>query len=248
VSDYLGISTHAFDEQGALVWERELDCYGKVRKETGIKGLVPHLYQGQYYDEDCSLAYNRFRYYDPESGNYISQDKLGLIGNNPTSYGYVIDTNLYVDFVGLNPEYYPLDNLGRPTGGFVEVTNSTLGTGTDAGSYNPKGWEGGEHPYHQQRGHLVSNNHGGSGTDPRNIVTITDGTNHPGMTRHENAITNHAKKGNTVLVEVKAHYNGDELIPSHISIYAIDQNGKVIADASVPNGQRQRTKCCMNSH
>jgi RHS repeat-associated protein len=102
VSDYLGTPTHAFDEQGALVWERELDCYGKVRKETGIKGLVPHLYQGQYFDEDCSLAYNRFRYYDPESGNYISQDPIGLNGGTAL-YGYVHDTNTWVDVFGLMP-------------------------------------------------------------------------------------------------------------------------------------------------
>jgi RHS repeat-associated protein len=115
VSDYLGTPTHAFDEQGALVWERELDCYGKVRKETGIKGLVPHLYQGQYFDEDCSLAYNRFRYYDCESGGYISQDPIGLAGNNPTLYGYVHDSNTWVDPFGLdaygaNQDVYALFN------------------------------------------------------------------------------------------------------------------------------------------
>jgi RHS repeat-associated protein len=102
VSDYLGTPTHAFDEQGASVWERELDCYGKVRKETGIKGLVPHLYQGQYFDEDCSLAYNRFWYYDCESGGYISQDPIGLQGGNPTMYGYVHDVNSWVDVFGLS--------------------------------------------------------------------------------------------------------------------------------------------------
>ena len=101
VADYLGTPTHAFDSKGAKVWERELDCYGAVRKELGIKGLVPQLYQGQMLDEETGLAYNRFRYYDNENGSYISQDPIGLAGNNPTLYGYVKDVNSWVDQLGL---------------------------------------------------------------------------------------------------------------------------------------------------
>ena len=50
IADYLGTPTHAFDSKGIKVWERELDCYGAVRKETGIKDLIPQLYQGQMLD------------------------------------------------------------------------------------------------------------------------------------------------------------------------------------------------------
>ncbi len=102
VADYLGTPTHSYDEGGQLVWERELDCYGAVRKEKGEKGLIPQLYQGQYVDEETGLAYNRFRYYDNESGNYVSQDPIGLAGDNPTMYGYVKDTTGWVDFFGLS--------------------------------------------------------------------------------------------------------------------------------------------------
>jgi len=103
VTDYLGTPTHAYNHAGEKVWERELDIYGVIRSEKGEKGLVPQLYQGQYVDEETGLAYNRFRYYDNESGNYISQDPIGLLGSNPTSYGYVRDTNTWVDSMGLNP-------------------------------------------------------------------------------------------------------------------------------------------------
>jgi hypothetical protein len=34
---------------------------------------------------------------------YISQDPIGLAGNNPTLYGYVHDTNSWVDEFGLMP-------------------------------------------------------------------------------------------------------------------------------------------------
>jgi uncharacterized protein RhaS with RHS repeats len=33
---------------------------------------------------------------------YLSQDPIGLAGNNPTLYGYVEDTNSWVDILGLD--------------------------------------------------------------------------------------------------------------------------------------------------
>ena len=51
----------------------------------------------QYEDDETGLYYNRFGYYDPRIGNYISQDPIRLAGNNPTLYGYVEDCNEYVD-------------------------------------------------------------------------------------------------------------------------------------------------------
>ena len=38
---------------------------------------IPFLFQGQYYDHETELAYNRFRYYSPELGRYISEDPIG---------------------------------------------------------------------------------------------------------------------------------------------------------------------------
>ncbi len=102
VSDYLGTPVQAYDQSGNLIWERELDIYGRVRKEKGISNFVPFRYQGQYYDEETSLCYNRFRYYSPETGAYISQDPIGLLGNNPNFYAYVFDSNTEVDVFGLD--------------------------------------------------------------------------------------------------------------------------------------------------
>ena len=82
------------------MWARELDLYGNAI--TGDSSFIPFLYQGQYYDEEIGLAYNRFRYYSPESGTYISQDPIGLAGNNPNFYGYTFDCNTEVDVWGLD--------------------------------------------------------------------------------------------------------------------------------------------------
>ena len=72
ISDYLGTPIEAYDEEGKRVWKRELDIYGRVRMEQGEVVLIPFLYQGQYLDGETGLAYNRFRYYSPETGAYIS--------------------------------------------------------------------------------------------------------------------------------------------------------------------------------
>ena len=34
-----------------------------------------------------------FRYYDPNAGSYISQELIGLVGDNLTLYSYVSDPN-----------------------------------------------------------------------------------------------------------------------------------------------------------
>jgi|GEM_PF-6123835 len=60
------------------------------------------MYQNQYLDTETRLYYNRFRYYDSNIGNYISQDPIGLAGNNPTLYGYVKNANKQFDLFGLS--------------------------------------------------------------------------------------------------------------------------------------------------
>jgi RHS repeat-associated protein len=92
-----------YDEKGQAVWETHLDIYGKVRTFAGRSlSDCPFRYQGQYEDSETGLYYNRFRYYSPEEGMYLSQDPIGLAGNNPTLYGYVKDVNSWVDVFGLD--------------------------------------------------------------------------------------------------------------------------------------------------
>ncbi|WP_233268525.1 RHS repeat-associated core domain-containing protein [Cellulophaga sp. L1A9] len=62
----------------------------------------PFRYQGQYEDVETGLYYNRFRYYAPDQGIYISQDPIGLAGNNPNLYAYTFDSNSEVDPFGLD--------------------------------------------------------------------------------------------------------------------------------------------------
>ncbi|HEY0274433.1 MAG TPA: RHS repeat-associated core domain-containing protein, partial [Chitinophaga sp.] len=102
VTNYLGTPVEMYDEQGAKTWELELDIYGQPRIfGKGTRVDCPFRYQGQYEDVETGLYYNRYRYYHPADGLYISKDPIELDGNNPTAYGYVCDTNAWIDVYGL---------------------------------------------------------------------------------------------------------------------------------------------------
>jgi type VI secretion system protein VasG len=102
VNDYIGRPVQSHDNKGDLVWETEYDIYGGLRNLKGDKSFIPFRQLGQYEDVETGLYYNRFRYYSPETGLYLSQDPIGLAGNNPNFYAYVSDTNTQVDPFGLD--------------------------------------------------------------------------------------------------------------------------------------------------
>ena len=94
ISDYIGRPVEAYNSYGNVVWQADYDVYGDLRNIKGIRDFIPFRQLGQYEDDETRLYYNRFRYYDPRIGNYISQDPIRLVGGNPTLYGYVIDPNI----------------------------------------------------------------------------------------------------------------------------------------------------------
>ncbi len=52
------------------------------------------------------MYYNRFRYYAPEDGRYISVDPIGLMSGEFGFYNYVEDTNSWIDPKGLASNSY----------------------------------------------------------------------------------------------------------------------------------------------
>ena len=105
ISDYIGRPAQAYDDNGNIVWQADYDIYGNLRNLHGSRQFIPFRLLGQYEDEEIGLYYNRFRYYDPGSGTYISQDPIGLLGSNPTLYVHVKDVNTQVDSWGLLNEF-----------------------------------------------------------------------------------------------------------------------------------------------
>ncbi len=72
-----------------------------MRKLSGQKEACPFRWPGQYEDRETGLYYNRFRYYDPDSGEYLSQDPIGLDGGLSV-VSYVDDPLVHTDFLGLS--------------------------------------------------------------------------------------------------------------------------------------------------
>ena len=106
ITDHLGTPIEAYNQEGELIWEREQDLYGNSQQGFAKENFrCPFKYQGQYYDSEVELCYNRFRYYHPETGRYISEDPIKLLGGFNV-FAYVGDTNDEVDIFGLAPKNY----------------------------------------------------------------------------------------------------------------------------------------------
>ncbi|NMZ02175.1 RHS repeat-associated core domain-containing protein, partial [Pseudomonas proteolytica] len=61
----------------------------------------PLRFQGQYYDRESGLHYNRHRYYNPDNGRYLTPDPVKLAGG-VNGYLYVPNPTGWVDPLGLN--------------------------------------------------------------------------------------------------------------------------------------------------
>ena len=117
-------------------------------------------------------------------------------------------------------QYGELDSLGRPTGARATITRSMLGTGTRASqAITPPGFQGGGAG--QARGHLVGAQLGGSGSEPRNLVTLLQiPVNTPEMRRFENQVASTVRNGEIVQYTVEPVYDGVNAVPRGITLIA----------------------------
>ncbi|MCE3151083.1 RHS repeat-associated core domain-containing protein, partial [Escherichia coli] len=113
VSDLTGRPLMLFNSEGKTVWRPGQTSlwglalslpadtgYPDPRGELDAEADPGLLYAGQWQDAESGLCYNRFRYYEPETGMYLVSDPLGLLGGEQT-YRYVPNPCGYVDPLGL---------------------------------------------------------------------------------------------------------------------------------------------------
>jgi len=100
ISDHLGTPNVIFDKEGTQVWSADMSAWGELRNLRGDKDFCPFRFPGQYEDSETGLYYNRFRYFDPEAGQYTSQDPIALHGGMAL-YAYVADPTRWFDPLGL---------------------------------------------------------------------------------------------------------------------------------------------------
>jgi RHS repeat-associated protein len=102
VCDSSGFPHHLVDDGGAVVHELAHDSFGRLDPACDADA-TPLRYLGQYEDRETGLVYNRFRYYDPDLGRYVSPDPQGLArGLNVFRYAEN-SPNDFADPLGLAP-------------------------------------------------------------------------------------------------------------------------------------------------
>lgn len=109
-TDQVGMPRELSNISGEISWRADYRAWGNtlrvsspVAKEHEEPVWQPLRFQGQYYDAETGLHYNRFRYYDPDVGRFVSQDPIGLAGGL-NLYQYAPNPLSWVDPLGLAKE------------------------------------------------------------------------------------------------------------------------------------------------
>ncbi|WP_081334307.1 RHS repeat-associated core domain-containing protein [Burkholderia diffusa] len=101
-TDPNGAQTRLIDQSGSVVWEGRYAAWGSVSQVGTQPEHDQNLrLQGQYYDGETALHYNRFRYYDPGLGQFISQDPVGLSAG-ANLYQFATNALSWTDPLGLD--------------------------------------------------------------------------------------------------------------------------------------------------
>ncbi|WP_434391128.1 RHS repeat-associated core domain-containing protein [Melittangium boletus] len=247
VTDHLGAPRELVTGEGMVGWAVQLAPFGDPRQERAVLDRCALRYPGQWADEESGLSYNRYRYYAPWTSQYLSPDPLGLFDDPNGAYGYSTNPLRAIDPLGLiNVEYDPYDHeLERPGSVYAEIFPADIGTGTQA-TYTPKKGYNSGHPDHHERSHMIARLLGGNGSDRRNIVILTSGTNHPVMFQHELAVWRHINETQrSVVVLVTPHYDGDSNFPRGLTYLAQDAvTGETIVELSIINGIHKNYTAC----
>jgi RHS repeat-associated protein len=123
-NDQIGAPQELTNDQGQVVWAADYKVWGeasvRTTQRTGTDDAPartawqtnhaaasspptveqPFRFQGQQFDEESGLHYNRFRYYDPVVGRFASQDPIGLLGGS-NAFAYAPNPVSWKDPVGL---------------------------------------------------------------------------------------------------------------------------------------------------
>ncbi|MFA7973804.1 RHS repeat-associated core domain-containing protein [Escherichia coli] len=143
--DHRGLPLALISTEGATEWREEYDEWGNQLNEENPHHLFqPYRLPGQQYDDESGLCYNRYRYYEPLQGRYITQDPIGLNGGwnlykyplNPINYadplGLAVDINHfpvnedirnYAEKVWNNPNIITIGTHGDPQSVYDENYN-----------------------------------------------------------------------------------------------------------------------------
>jgi RHS repeat-associated protein len=106
--DHLGTPQEMSDHTGAIIWKAEYKAWGECKTEKAKSNFFENSeiisnnirFQGQYFDQETGLHYNRYRYYSPYVGRFVSKDPIGLSGGH-NIYQYAPSSTAWTDPLGL---------------------------------------------------------------------------------------------------------------------------------------------------
>ncbi len=110
-NDQIGTPHELSNADGRIEWRASYKVWGNTvtveypeldiaRAQQPDTIHQPLRFQGQYYDTETGLHYNRFRYYDPDVGRFVTQDPIGLDGGD-NLYQYAPNPAGWIDPHGL---------------------------------------------------------------------------------------------------------------------------------------------------
>ncbi len=69
-----------------MLGEYKYDAWGNILSQGGseLLNINPFRYRGYYYDTETGLYYLNSRYYDPETGRFISPDDVDVLSDTLT--------------------------------------------------------------------------------------------------------------------------------------------------------------------
>jgi RHS repeat-associated protein len=122
LADNQGTVHDLVNNSGQLQAHYHYDAFGQINESLL---LTRYLYTGRDYDVRTKLQYNRERWYDANSGRWLTQDPIGFAGGDSNLYRYVGNSPTNgTDPIGLaeislgNDITARIDGRGSPFGGF----------------------------------------------------------------------------------------------------------------------------------
>ena len=115
-NDHLGTPNELTNQKGEVVWLADYEAWGNTAKvvwreekleqlQVSVDELQPIRFQGQYFDTETGLHYNRFRYFDPDLGMFTTRDPIGLMGGTNV-FQYAPNPTGWIDPLGLRSKAY----------------------------------------------------------------------------------------------------------------------------------------------
>ncbi|MCE2029737.1 RHS repeat-associated core domain-containing protein [Sessilibacter corallicola] len=98
--DHLGTPKELTANDGSIVWSARYKTYGNLALKDVDEVENNLRFQGQYFDQETGLHYNRHRYYNPNTGQFTQQDPIGLLGGL-NNYQYAPNPVGWIDPLGL---------------------------------------------------------------------------------------------------------------------------------------------------